>query len=81
MKNYNDDLILSLSLGLWVRDTALRLKSESIEYSKAMVNKINRAEYTGSISVYSSKNNTIGYDSWNMKTGKGDQRENLSWLL
>lgn len=81
MSGYNDDLCMALAIGLWVRDTALKLKTESMEYSKLMLNNISKAEYTGSSAVYSSKNHNFGYESWNMKTGKGDQRESLTWLL
>ena len=81
MSGYNDDLCMALAIGLWVRDTALKLKSESMEYSRQMMNHISRAEYTGSIPIYSNKNNLMGYESWNMKTGKGYERENLIWLL
>lgn len=81
MIGYNDDLIMSLGIGLWVRDTALRLKSESMEYSRTMINKISRAEYTGSTPVYTHRSNNTAYESWNMHTGKGEVRENLTWLL
>lgn len=26
MRGYNDDLVMALAIGLWVRDTALRLR-------------------------------------------------------
>ena len=34
MKGYNDDLTMSFSIGLWVRDTALRLRQEGIDLTK-----------------------------------------------
>jgi hypothetical protein len=72
---------MALGIGLWVRDTALRLKSESQQYSRAMVNQIGKAEYTGSAPIFSNKHNQSAYDSWNMRIGKGNERENLTWLL
>jgi len=39
---YNDDLILAMCIGLWVRDTALRLRSEGIELNKEMINRMTR---------------------------------------
>lgn len=81
MQGYNDDLCMALGVGLWVRDTALRLRSESQLYAKAMVNHIGKSEYTGSAPIFSSKNASIGYDSWNMKVGKTNHTENLNWLL
>jgi hypothetical protein len=81
MDGYNDDLCMSLGIGLWVRDTALRLKSESIDYARAMAGSIKRAEYTGSAPIFTSKTANSAYDQWNMKTGRSGQTENLSWLL
>ena len=40
MKGYNDDLVMSFGIGLWVRETALRLRNEQIAYSRAMLGKI-----------------------------------------
>ena len=34
MRGYNDDLIMAFSIGLWVRDTALRLRQEGIDLTK-----------------------------------------------
>lgn len=50
----NDDLILSLCIGLWVRDTALELHTRGIEYSKLSLDKMHRPQtydaiYTGNI--------------------------------
>jgi hypothetical protein len=81
MNGYNDDLCMSLGIGLWVRDTALRLRSESIDYSRAMTNGMRKSEYTGSSAVFTNKSSNSGYESWNMKVGKSNQRENLHWLL
>lgn len=33
--HYNDDLVMAYAIGLWVRDTALRLKQHSIDLTKA----------------------------------------------
>ena len=34
MQGYNDDLVMSFALTLWVRDTTLRLRNEGIELTK-----------------------------------------------
>ena len=36
MAGYNDDLVMSFAIGLWVRDTALRLRTEGIELTKRL---------------------------------------------
>ena len=37
MRSYNDDLVMSLSIGCWVRDTALQVNKRDSEYKKAML--------------------------------------------
>jgi hypothetical protein len=34
MRGYNDDLVMSYAIALWVRDTALRLRQEGIDLTK-----------------------------------------------
>lgn len=38
MKGHNDDLIMAYAIGLWVRNTALRIMSEEKTYQEAMLN-------------------------------------------
>jgi len=38
MRGYNDDLIMALSIGCWVRDTALQVNKRELEYKKALLN-------------------------------------------
>jgi len=40
----NDDLVMSLGILLWVRDTALRLRSEGIELTKMALDRIGKSE-------------------------------------
>mgnify|MGYP003640573636 CR=1 FL=1 len=35
MRGYNDDLVMSLAIACWVRDTAILTNNRSVEYSKA----------------------------------------------
>lgn len=81
MEGYNDDLVMALGIGLWVRDTALRLKFESMEYNRAMMGKIERVQYTGSAPVFTSRTANAGQEMWNMKIGRQGQVESLKWLL
>ena len=37
MKGYNDDLIMALAIGCWVRDTALEVSEKDKEYNKALI--------------------------------------------
>ena len=72
MTGYNDDLVMSFAIALWVRDTALRLRSEGIELSKKAIQGIgqNPGIYTSEVQ----KN-----DSWEMDV-KGE-KEDLTWLI
>ena len=72
MGGYNDDLVMSLAIGLWVRETALRLRQEGIELTKKSL-----SYFSSNEGVYS--NNTNKNDSWNMNVGK--ETEKLDWLL
>ena len=73
MNGYNDDLVMSFAIGLWVRDTALRLRTQGVELTKKTLSKMmdNEGLYT---------NEDINKnDSWEWETGK--EKESLDWLL
>ena len=72
MTGYNDDLVMSFAIALWVRDTALRLRSEGIELSKKAIQGIGHNP-----GVHTS--NTETNDSWEMDV-KGE-KEDLTWLI
>ena len=73
MTGYNDDLVMSFAIGLWVRDTALRLRTQGVELTKKTLSRMmdNEGLYT---------NEDINKnDSWDWDTGK--EKEDLTWLL
>ena len=76
MKGYNDDLTMALSIGLWVRNTALRLRQEGIDLTKSMLNSTTIQNDTG---VYASNWQTQK-NPYEMDLGRGET-ENLTWLL
>ena len=74
---YNDDLLMAFATGLYVRDTALRLRQQGMDLARAQLS---------SFSNLNSRNaaimSTVGNQQNNpylMKTDKGD--EDISWLL
>ena len=73
MTGYNDDLVMSFAIGLWVRDTALRLRTQGVELTKKTLSRMmdNEGLYTND----DIKKN----DSWDWDTGK--EKESLDWLL
>jgi hypothetical protein len=44
MRMYNDDLVMALAIGCWVRDTALQTNQRDVEYSKAFLNTMTRTK-------------------------------------
>jgi hypothetical protein len=84
MEGYNDDLVISLCIGLWVRDTALRLRQEGIDLTRAAVAGIgaNRMDQTP---FYKVKQAQSGHNSWTMPLGPAGygkkNTEDLRWLL
>jgi len=81
-ENYNDDLVLALGIGLWVRDTALRLRGDRIGMAKTLLDKIHIAQTDNKTPIYTAKTATSGQSQWQMKVGnKPNQTESLTWLL
>lgn len=74
---YNDDLLMALGIGLWVRDTALRLKQEGIDLTKMTIEKF-RVENSYN-AVYKSDNIPASGDPFKMDLG--DKNEDIRWLL
>jgi hypothetical protein len=72
MAGYNDDLVMSFAIGLWVRDTALRLRTEGIELTKKTLNRMQ--DIDGLYTPEENKN-----ESWDWEIDK--KKESLTWLL
>ena len=75
-QGYNDDLVMSFGMGLYVRDTALKFRQHGLDITKAALTSYhkNTVSYSG---VYFSK----GVDNpYHMDNGKGG-KEDFSWIL
>jgi len=72
MRGYNDDLVMSYAMGLWIRETALRLRTEGIELQKKAVSSINSNQ--GAYTPKDTQNNT-----WTIDINK--KQESLEWLI
>ena len=44
MRSYNDDLIMAIAIGCWVKDTALQVNKREVEYKKAMINSMYKSD-------------------------------------
>jgi hypothetical protein len=71
-QGYNDDLIMSFCSGLWVRDTALKLRQAGIEINRAALSNIK-----SSVSIYKPASQR---NDWRMDTTNGEG-EDITWLL
>lgn len=73
---YNDDLIMAFAIGLYVRDTALRLRQQGMDLARAQLSSIaSLNKRTPSIYTPFSNNN----NPYEMDTAHG--KEDISWLL
>lgn len=74
LQGYNDDLTFAMGVGLWVRDTALRLRQEGIELTKLSLDKASYATMPFAL------NPTRDYNPYQMPLGE-TQHEDIRWLL
>jgi hypothetical protein len=84
MSKKHDDLVMAFSIGLWVRDTALKLRKQSIDLNKSMLTGVNRVGASNE-AIYKPQS-ISARESWNMTIGTGaalnsDKKENLTWLI
>jgi hypothetical protein len=74
MRGYNDDLTMAFSIGLWVRDTALRLKQERMDLTKQAINSISSTGFSMGAS-----NERFGRNPYEMDFG--GEKEDIRWLM
>jgi hypothetical protein len=73
-QGYNDDLVMSFAISLWLRDSALKLRQQGIDLNKRALSQFTKS----SQAIYTGKNTSQG-DGWNWNPGDGDQ--DLTWLI
>ena len=83
MQGYNDDLVMSYSIALWVRDTALRLQKDRNTQQWAIMDSMlanngNKPDY--SEGFQSGKVGQSGKNPYEMEIGNGE-KEDLTWLI
>ena len=73
---YNDDLVMAFSIGMYIRDTALKFRQRGIDITKQALNnmQVNRTPYQGS---YGNNNNVKNPYSVDTPGGK----EDVNWLF
>ena len=83
MAGYNDDLVMSYSIALWVRDTALRLQKDKNDQQWATMNTMLKSNGKKSEqAVGFGKGSSYGQPSKNpYEMDFGDEKEDLTWLI
>jgi len=76
LRGYNDDLVMSFAIGLWIRDTALRLRQESIDMTKRSVDSFVATGFSNGSGFQSTRFHQNPYE---MQVG--NVNEDIRWLL
>ena len=75
MSGYNDDLVMSFGIGLWIRETALRLRAEGVELQKKTLTGMDMNP-----GIYITETNP-GKEAWEWDIGNKKDKESLEWLI
>jgi len=76
MQGYNDDLVMSWFIGLFLRDTALRFRQTAIDLTYASLNGYHRSG--NDFQIYTPKP-TNQENPWKMQVG--NEHQDITWLL
>ena len=72
-RGYNDDLVMSFGIALWVRDTALRLHQQGLDLSRKSLGQLGKSQ-----GVYTNTDEIP--KEWQWKSGD-IENDDLTWLL
>ena len=73
---YNDDLVMAFAIGLFVRDTALKLRQQGLALNRASLN--SKGKTKTQTAIYTQKN--LQKNPWEMDLGE-QGKEDLTWLI
>jgi len=76
---YNDDLVMSFGVAMYMRDTAFRFKQHGVDLTKSMLNGIstNKTTYTGVYTPPGQQNE----NPWKIDNPYSGGEEDIRWLL
>jgi len=74
---YNDDLVMPLATALYVRDTAIRMRQQGMDLSRATMASFTSLNQRSNTAVYNVA--PMGNNPYLMDTPNG--QEDFSWLL
>ena len=70
---YNDDLVMSFGIGMYLRDTSLKFQQQSHDMTRATLGNMSKSTYVGAYNLNAPKN------PYQIKTDGGF--EDIRWLL
>ena len=79
LASYNDELVMSLSMGMYVRNTTLKFNSQDEEVTREMLSGLNFNNTPFEFGVYGSQNNKSDGE-YTFDVGNG-QKESMRWLI
>ena len=82
MPGYNDDLVMSFAIGMFLRETSLKFKKTMEEMSYSSLNSFTKTSGNSSdYQIYSPA--SVANNPWAMdiQVGDGTKQENLNWLI
>jgi len=77
---YNDDLVMSFGIGMFLRDTALKFSQTGMDLTRASLGGIGKVSYTTGPGGFYSPHSPQQQNPWQMDNGRG-QMEDISWLV
>lgn len=77
LQGYNDDLVIPYSIGLFLRDTALRFRQVAIDLTYASLNNYTRTQQD--FQVYTPANNNYRQNPWSMEVN--GRQDDITWLI
>jgi hypothetical protein len=80
MQSYNDDLVMSFAIAMYLRETSLKFKTTADNLTYAALNAFTRTQDTAP--AYNA-NSGMNQNPWsvNVGTAQGQQTEDITWLL
>jgi len=77
MKSYNDDLVISMAIACWVRDTALVANQRDMEYKRAILGSISKK----SVELNTTIPGMVGYTNEQKHRDAIEEVKNYSWIF
>jgi hypothetical protein len=80
MQSYNDDLVMSFAIAMYLRETSLRFKKTADSLTYAALDGFTRTQDT---SIAYNSNNQYNQNPWimNVNSPQGQEFQDLTWLI